>query len=314
MLRGVARRSPLIAFALGAMSAAAACQIVIGYEEKVLDPSAEGGVVGPGGEEGGVVGPGGGGVDGSTEDVAPGQCPTTTKGPRMVPVPLPTGGTMCIDETEVTQAQYRELTSLVTVPYDQPPECAWNTTIEPLDVCLERLDDGDASPYHCSAATKACDDAPQTCVDWCDAYFYCKWAGKRLCGRTTGGPVGAAEGKNPAVSQWLNACSSGGKNAFPYGANFDGTKCYSTADAGYPTLPVKSFPGCETPEGVFDLSGSVAEWEDSCASADGGDDICVYRGGSFLTDPSSELFECSRQQGRQRGLAAKWRGFRCCWP
>jgi formylglycine-generating enzyme required for sulfatase activity len=202
----------------------------------------------------------------------------------------------------------------VTALRDQPPECAWNTDIKPNATCLTKLDNDAASPYVCLDRTEACDNVPQTCIDWCDAYYYCTWAGKRLCGKIGGGPVGSTQGTNPAVSQWLNACSSAGQREFPYGGAFDDKACYSRPDAGYPMLPTRSFPGCVTPAGVFDMSGSVAEWEDSCATRNGPEDICVYRGGSFLTDPEPVLFDCVHQQGRARGLAAKWRGFRCCFP
>jgi formylglycine-generating enzyme len=295
----VTRRGRVMLFVGSLAFSLAACQSIIGFEAKELTPSAEGGEPA---------------IDGDLSERSSGDCPTTTKGPRLLPVKTATGELQCVDETEVTQGQYRLFMNDVTNPREQPADCNWNTSLLPNSTCLSQLDDGDASPYNCSTRNAACDNAPQTCIDWCDAFYYCKWAGKRLCGRIGGGAVGTTETSNAAVSQWVNACSSSGKQAFPYGPEFDGGTCYTTADAGYPTLPVKSYPGCVTPDGIYDMSGSVAEWEDSCTNGKGPDDICAYRGGGFLTDPVAQLFDCTHAQGRARNLAAKWRGFRCCFP
>jgi len=43
---------------------------------------------------------------------------------------------------------------------------------------------------------------PVVCVDWCDAFSYCAWVGKRLC------RDGSAD-ELPEVSEWRLACGSG---------------------------------------------------------------------------------------------------------
>src|SRR5262249_39830790 len=94
-------------------------------------------------------------------------CPTGLPGPPLIAVPPPSGGRFCIDATEVTNAQYAAF--LATNPQTslQPARCtSWNGTY--------------AGAYVGPLTGR--DDYPVVGVTWCDAFAYCKWAGKRLCG------------------------------------------------------------------------------------------------------------------------------------
>src|SRR5262249_40663852 len=110
-------------------------------------------------------------------------------------------------------------------------------------------------------------DRPVHAVDWCDAFAYCAWAGKRLCGRIAGGSVDPTFGTDLASeSEWYNACSRGGQHAYPYGDTYDPRACNGLeygAGTG-PQLPVGSLSSCTGGfAGLFDMSGNVSEWEDS---------------------------------------------------
>jgi formylglycine-generating enzyme required for sulfatase activity len=119
-------------------------------------------------------------------------------------------------------------------------------------------------------------------VDWCDAYAFCSWAGKHLCGAIQGGSSSEANAANPQVDEWYVACSTDGANVYPYGGNtYVEGKCNdSEAKAGL--RAVATFPGCVGGySGIFDMNGNVYEWEDACAVAVGASDSCVIRGGAF---------------------------------
>jgi formylglycine-generating enzyme len=69
--------------------------------------------------------------------------------------------------------------------------------------------------------------------------------------------------------------------------------------------------------GVYDLSGNVFEWEDSCFGAQSGaSTYCIRRGGSFCC--GSGYMQCGdRAAGAAYDLrsSAHWFvGFRCCSP
>ena len=73
--------------------------------------------------------------------------------------------------------------------------------------------------------------------------------------------------------------------------------------------------GCESSvsgyTGVYDLSGNVYEWEDSCSADDGETDLCVIRGGSL--DSGSYNLACDHDNvARLRDGAGSYVGFRCC--
>jgi formylglycine-generating enzyme required for sulfatase activity len=222
----------------------------------------------------------------------------------------------CIDTTEVTVKDYRELLAatdggtnlkaLGTIP----PECQWKTTVAP----------GVGGP----------DDVPQTGVDWCDAYLYCRWAGKRLCGKSVGGKAAGSLATSDLpdfnTNQWLIACSLQGQLAFPYGSIRKPGACnLLDLDAGR-ALPVKQASGCVGGyPGLYDMVGNVWEWIDACRPRDAGADVdagdagpakaeCVVKGGSFATSPPSAVTCRVDGTGGTRDLRVNDVGFRCCSP
>jgi formylglycine-generating enzyme required for sulfatase activity len=63
-------------------------------------------------------------------------------------------------------------------------------------------------------------------------------------------------------------------------------------------------------EGVYDMSGNVREWEDSCNGSMGKEDRCRLRGGSFYTD--ADYLRCDGGVDGSRGDRCEEIGFRCC--
>ena len=251
---------------------------------------ATGGTGGTGGATGGTGGATGGtggatgGTGGATGGTG-GSCQPT------VAVSMPGG--YQIDATEVTGCQYRAWLDTNPSTVGQPSVCTWNDSFEPT--CYSHS------------------DRPVACVDWCDAYAYCKWVGKRLCGKIGGGANDYANDANPSTSQWYAACSQGGVYSYPYGNTYDGLACngmeYWTAGWGYRALDVGSLSTCQSYPGLYDMSGNVSEWEDSCSGNE-----CHARGGSFRgADGTWLTLGCSSDySGRPRDYKYDNIGFRCC--
>jgi formylglycine-generating enzyme required for sulfatase activity len=189
----------------------------------------------------------------------------------------------CIDATEVTDEQY-----LAFLAADRNkgmgkllPQCQWNFLVQP-------------------GAPPAADSLPVVNVNWCDAYAYCAWAGKHLCGTPR--------------SEWTAACSheGDGAHAYPYGNAFDPTAC----NVGKVTIgglaPAASNPRCVGGyPGLFDMAGNAAEWEDACDD-DGGaaqDTPCNVRGGAWDEEPRP----CAYVGQLTRQTRVTNVGFRCCF-
>jgi formylglycine-generating enzyme required for sulfatase activity len=208
-------------------------------------------------------------------------------------------GAFCIDVNEVTNGDYVAFLADAGAP-SQPPECAWNDKLVPSQ----------AWPAPPSAIF-----APVAWVDWCDAWAYCAWAGKRLCGKIGGGSIGLADYVLVTSSAWFNACTHGGDRGYPYGTTYEAQRCNGAdyrPDAGA-LVPVGTATGCVGGfPGIHDMSGNVEEWEDACGGASGASDMCRNRGGNFLSTPNG--LACASDSQNARSFASGHTGFRCCSP
>ncbi|MGC4069582.1 MAG: SUMF1/EgtB/PvdO family nonheme iron enzyme [Polyangiaceae bacterium] len=215
-----------------------------------------------------------------------------------------------IDLTEVTHAQYEAWLAQTSGPTSTAAGvCSANLSYVPTCPSGQNVYAGVGAERH-----------PIVCVDWCDARAYCEAIGKHLCGkRAVGGGANSFSAYADATqSEWYNACVSGTSGAtinyYPYGRSFDDTRC-NGAREGIPstTAEVGAFMGCQSAirdySGVFDLSGNVAEWEDSCEIV-GSDTRCRLRGGTF--EAKQPGLRCDTDAANAWSLANIRIGFRCC--
>jgi len=223
----------------------------------------------------------------------------------LVEVTAPNGAKYCIDSTEVTNAQYAAFLAGAPATSGQAPECILNPSFDPATTptCSERTD-STVRPNH-----------PIVCVDWCDAVAYCKWAGKRLCGRIGGGASDYGGIADATTSQWFNTCSAQGANTYPYGNTYEPQTCNGgdllpTGDV----IAVRSASGCHgvtAPwSAVYDMSGNVMEWEDACEASSNLNDKCRVRGGA--TGHASSNLRCDSAGALARNYRDLDVGFRCC--
>jgi formylglycine-generating enzyme len=216
----------------------------------------------------------------------------------------------CIDSTEATNAQYAEFVASGFVlgggsATPPPAGCEQLTSTTPTT----------GWPYR-----SGFDDFPVTNVNWCQAFAFCAWAGKRLCGQirgphSDGGALASTSFDDPAQSQWLNACTQGGSRTYLYGSTFDEGAC---GGQGSPSMlePVASHAGCVgAPGGLYDMNGNVWEWTDTCGQAMGNPPslasaFCDVMGGAF--DSNVNELTCAGERNWTRSSGAANIGLRCC--
>lgn len=222
-------------------------------------------------------------------------------------------GSFCIDRTEVTQSKYAEFLDTVNVAAASaalPPRCGWNTTFAPGLTGdaggseNSRASNCESGDYYTPLATP---NFPVECVDWCDAYAYCAFRGKRLCG-AIGGKMGAIGSANDSTkSQWYRACAGEGSQLYPYGSSFSSASCPNDNQ-----VDVGSRSGCVgSVAGLFDLSGNVSEWTDECSGTEASSS-CGRRGGAY-SDNDVDV-ACNSNAGGDNDITHMSRrlGFRCC--
>ncbi|HWL86174.1 MAG TPA: SUMF1/EgtB/PvdO family nonheme iron enzyme, partial [Polyangiaceae bacterium] len=237
----------------------------------------------------------------------------SNRGPAMIQVhggPHDAGVSFCIDSTEVTRTQYAAFLAAKPSP----------SAVASIRWCADKKDFVPGSLWPDGGVRTG--THPVTGVDWCDAYAFCLWAGKSLCGDLYGGehdPTNLRESPDNDRDRWRIACTHAedGQHAYPYGNDFKPTVC-NGRDAGLNrTVPVASRKGCVGGfPGIFDMSGNANEWEDSCFSMDAGytRDACWLRGGSYQYAP--EELPCEPDDPHINNADPLFRaddlGFRCC--
>lgn len=260
--------------------------------------SGDGGVT-----DAGVNGEAGGGdamsLEGGAEDA--GIYDSTCVGTAGAPM-VRVASNVCIDATEVTNDQYAAfLSAHGNTPKggELPGVCSFKISLVP-----------DNWPQPSKG------DVPVIKVDWCDAWAYCKAVGKHLCGAIGGGAVNKNDASNAGVDAWYRACSLGGARVYPYEGAFDGTRCNGPTAGRSGPSPVGGFAKCEgASPGLFDMSGNVQEWEDSCDSSNGKTDRCADRGGGWIYyDASQEIerMKCTYRDTFTRDARVDNLGIRCC--
>jgi hypothetical protein len=233
--------------------------------------------------------------------------------PNMVVVPttLTLGGSYCIDEFEVTKSAYTTFNS-ANPHLNLPAECGTSPDYTPngdWPATLTQTGYNGGEPVHY--------------VNWCDAYAFCLYNNKHLCGAINGGAQPPAMGNTFQTDAWYNACSAKGNNVWPYGSPYEAEYCNGAdylvgGPGGTPTnsiLPEVDYFGnnyelqCQGGESfLYFMSGNVAEWENACDTASPPN--CLVRGGSYVSDASA--LQCDAVQSYPANTYDPSIGFRCC--
>jgi formylglycine-generating enzyme required for sulfatase activity len=220
-------------------------------------------------------------------------CPTNLPGPEMVVIDG--APPFCIDAREVSIEQYQPFRDDPRKPNPRP-ECTWNS-----DYANDTYFPGPTLPVQ---------------VNWCAAWSYCAWAGKRLCGKIGGGATPIEDIGHAAVSQWYRACATKEELKYPYGNTFEAGVCNDGTRTPKGLSAPGVYGGCVGGyPGIHDMSGNSGEWEDAVCenNVDGGadTDTCTFRGGTWDDDNQTDHLSCDARGyfGRSDKI-----GFRCCYP
>jgi formylglycine-generating enzyme required for sulfatase activity len=127
------------------------------------------------------------------------------------------------------------------------------------------------------------DHFPASFILWDEARAYCEWVGGRL----------------PTEAEWEKAARGTDGRQYPWGDRWDARRCNSISGGLHQPEPVGSYPGCVSPYGVLDMSGSMWEW---CADRYAADAyktdqtrdprgpasgrLRVKRGGAWMSQPT----------------------------
>jgi formylglycine-generating enzyme required for sulfatase activity len=313
------------------------------------------------------------------DDCGSATCDTGTNAcacpPNMAIVAKASGGAYCIDSAEVSKGQYNKFITANVPVTTQPAICSSNATFVPRGAWPPATAE-DPTPN--MSGLQFTFSLPVHYVDWCDAYSYCKWAGKQLCGEINRQGLDPTQRNDAGASAWYNACSAQGVKPWPYGVTFTPELCNSTGlgeigtnASGCVAYPSAQFPAascnCPTPAtpanstgcgygapgvfqdeseyivvgsdvagnissyvhtscqggstGLYQMSGNLAEWEDSCTDAGaeaGASQNCGLRGGSYAAagDPTALSCAAARELARMPAAGAPDPladvGIRCC--
>ncbi len=213
-------------------------------------------------------------------------------------------GSFCIDPYEVTQGQFNAYLNDSNRVFDVPAVC----TAEKLGTV--------PSPQPVSGK----DNLPVANITWCDAWSYCKWAGKRLCSAIGHADAGHAADDDLITNEWVYACVNGQlDDSYPYGNVYQRGTC-NILDDGGPSGVLASPGAYANCHGIgagfgqiFDMSGNVAEMDDWATdyvdSPDASASRVHTRGGAF---DYNFLQKCQDRFPHAVFQTFADVGFRCC--
>jgi formylglycine-generating enzyme required for sulfatase activity len=148
-------------------------------------------------------------------------------------------------------------------------------------------------------------------VSWYEAVAFCGWLGERL-------GIGI---RLPTESEWEKSSRGPDGRIYPWGDEFDASRCNASETEIGGTSAVGCFPSGASPYGALDMSGNVWEWcstkwrESYEEPADENlreNASRVLRGGSF--DINLRRVRCAFRVGRDPPLAFRYLGFRVAAP
>jgi Sulfatase-modifying factor enzyme 1/Putative metal-binding motif len=142
------------------------------------------------------------------------------------------------------------------------------------------------------------DRVPWTNASFDEAEEACIASGKRLC----------------HITELEEACEGAANDTYPYGNAYAGGTCNGLDAPGSAAAPTGSFMSCFSDDGVYDLSGNVAEWSDTKQGSTTGSpayDIMSLHGGSYLT-PQNGLTCKFDFDVMSTNAVLPSLGFRCC--
>jgi formylglycine-generating enzyme required for sulfatase activity len=116
------------------------------------------------------------------------------------------------------------------------------------------------------------DNFPVVNIMYSDAEEYAKWAGGSL----------------PTNPQWEKAVRGTDGRLYPWGNEWDKTRCNSQEQGPNQTMPVGSFPSGVSPYGCYDMAGNAGEWSGE------------MNGGTHQTHPGTFLHGAYEQRCSDR--------------
>ncbi|MBK7396793.1 MAG: SUMF1/EgtB/PvdO family nonheme iron enzyme [Myxococcales bacterium] len=223
-------------------------------------------------------------------DTGPAPCPSKAGTTAMVRVPT-AKSSFCMDVNEVTVAQMEVYDGATpTVPAGLPARCT-----------------GKWDNYY-KRDLGALPTEPAINANWCQAFAYCKWAGKRLCRA-----LDTAAALSTENSELYYACGNGAAaTARPYGTSYVAGNCDVETGRSIPTS-ILATPKCHGPtapyDKIFNLIGSAEEWSEECTDSPA-PSKCRARGGYFGN--ISNVAVCARTVDYDITSQFASLGFRCC--